>query len=195
MQGADSPPVAPANTPASPAMFSLAAVAARRTAEERRSLPVPAAAVAQAIEQAAGSISSPTAAVEGTAAGVVEAEEAPAERRVSLAAAQPRRASFVALPARHAEPTGAAAATPSAALAALPMAAASPAAAPAPASPAAISHAAPSPAGSSAAAAPAAVSPAAAAPATAAASPAPATPYAATEYDGDDDVVMMDAGE
>jgi len=61
--GAASSLVAPANTPASPSVFNAGEAAA---AQERRSQPVPAAAVAEAIEQAA-------------------AEEA-AQRRASLAA-------------------------------------------------------------------------------------------------------------
>lgn len=163
-------PVAPASTPASLTMLGQAAAA--RTDLEQRSQPVPASAVAQAIEAAATESSG--------------AEEAGLIRRLSLAepVSQPgqaaaeeqqqvmeqligeqpvRRTSFFSVP-QMAEV--AAAASPAAASASLAEQADEPSAPP-PSAPAAEAVA---------------------------ASPTPPTPYAATEYDGDD-VVMMDVGK
>lgn len=173
-------PAAPANTPASPALLQSTA---RRAAEERRSLPVPASAVARAIEQAAA---------EGAVAEEGAAADAATIRRLSTAAVEDptsdegmasqedppvRRTSFFSVPqqAQAAEPQAASEYSlhPAAGAAADPAPAAvdaSPAASPAPAPAVVLLHPA------------------------AAASPAPATPYAATEYDGED-VVMMDVGE
>ena len=157
LAGATSP-AAPANTPASPAL--LGHTVGLRSEDERRSQPVPAAAVAQAIEAAA--------AEDGGA------EEAALIRQLSLAEPEPehvqqgaeeqpaeeqpaRRTSFFSVP--QAAEAAAAASPPAAAAVPLP---------------------APEPAAEAAAAAAAA----------AAASPVLPTPYAATEYDGEDVVMM-----
>lgn len=173
-------PVAPANTPASPALFCHLA-GASRSAQEPRSQPVPASAVAQAIESAAAESSG------ADEAGLIrrlslEQVAAPAgllaasEQQLGVeqpAEEQPvRRTSFFSVP-QMAE--AAAVATP-----------AEVAAAAACAEPAAEAAAAPAPEAAVPAAEPAAEA--------AAASPVPPTPYAATEFDGDD-VVMMDVGE
>lgn len=107
-------PAAPANTPASPAVVRSAA---RRAAEERCSVPVPAAAVAQAIEQAA---------VHAAGPGAGEADTSPA-RRLSLAEelaaaapgaeqedeTAPRRTSCISVPGQQAAEAADAGAAPS----------------------------------------------------------------------------------
>ena len=154
---AASPPAVPANTPAS---------VLRPAVGEQRSLPVPAAAVAQAIEQAAAV----QAAEEVKRRASLVAEEA--ERWASLAAGDAEgRASLVVADAERRASLAAGEAeqqisqqASQQATACSPSASAAPAATPTEPTP------------------------------EQAASPVPPTPYAATEYDGDD-VVMADIGE
>lgn len=164
-------PVAPANTPASPSLMGQAA-AASRSALEWRSQPIPAAAVAQAIEAAAAESSGTEEAVLIRRLSLAELAGQPAQpaaEEQQPAVEQPadqqpaRRTSFFSV-SQVAE----------AAAAELPAAAPMPAAQPAEAA-VVLPH--PVPAAEAAAT-----------------SPVPPTPYAATEYDGDD-VVMMDIGE
>ena len=163
-------PVAPANTPASPTMLGQAAAA--RFNLEQRSQPVPASAVAQAIEAAATESSGADepglirrlSLAEPTAQPGQPAADEQQQELEQLVGEQPvRRTSFFSVP-QMAE--AAAAASPSA-----------------PADP-------PAEQAGEAVAAPLSA-PAAEA---VAASPVPPTPYAATEYDGED-VVMMDVGK
>lgn len=164
-------PVAPANTPASPSLMGQVA-AASRSALEQRSQPVPASAVAQAIEAAAAESSG--------------ADEASLIRRLSLAepVVQPAQTTAEEQQPEAEQPADEQPARRtsffSVAQVAEAAAAESPAAVPAPAEQAAEAAVVPPPSMPAAQAA--------------AASPVPPTPYAATEYDGDD-VVMMDVGE